>query len=233
MDKRVSTPASKNTLLTIILVLLILITAAMIFNFYGMKIQSDDSDIPQCVGSDDLNLNVNRGGVPRFANSGSANQRERVQELIRSKVKDYSDGSYNPEVMREMIVRAQQKKKVENNSEKPEPVQVENMTAQVAKSDKPENGVVKFCIYHMNGCGHCHDIMSIKQDNGMTKFEELQQVFKDKPNVQILDFQHGKDSEASKFRAFPVIMLVKDGSNIEYNRDRTVEGMARFITQNL
>jgi hypothetical protein len=247
--------ASRNTLLTIILVLLILITGAMIFNFYGMKFQVDSTNIPKCVGSDDLDLNLverperSKASKDNASSSGSESRAERVKKLIQDNVGDYRDGSYNPEIQREMIRGAQEnlRKKLDakknDNQESPKavpmatpkaaPKKIENMTPNGVKTDKPEAGKVKLCIYHMNGCGHCHDIMTVKQDNGMTKFEHLRKLFADKPNVEILDFQHGKDSEASKFGAFPVIMLVKDGSAEEYNRERTVEAMANFIVRNM
>jgi hypothetical protein len=248
--------ASKNTLLTIILILLILITGAMIFNFYGMRFQSEPSNIPKCVGSDDLNLRV--GGAARSEKTRQSKESEssdRVARLLREKVGDYSDGSYHPEMQSEMIRRAQEdvrkriREKVEAKAEaverangtaqgavkKEQPVKekkVENMEP-VLKSDKPESGKTKLCIYHMRGCGHCHDIMDTKQSNGLTKFQELQKVFASKPEVEVLDFQHGRDPEASKFGAFPVIMLVKDTGTMEYNRERSVEGMSRFIIQNM
>ena len=251
---------SRNTLLTIILVLLILITGAMIFNFYGMRFQGEPTNVPKCVGSDDLMLEVSGASGSQDSDSSKDSARKvRVQKMLEEKVGDYSDGSYHPEMQREMIRRAQedarnrirqkaeaQIKELETSKKASETKKViekmeSNGDAQVAqaqtrnspKTDKPESGKTKLCIYHMNGCGHCHDIMTIKQSNGMTKFEELRQVFADKPEVDVLDFQHGRDPEASKFNAFPVIMLVKDTGNIEYNRERSVEGMARFIVQNM
>ena len=252
-------PASRNTLLTIILILLILITGAMIFNFYGMRFQAEPSNIPKCVGSDDLNLRV--GGTSRSRDESSMDsdskrseqsaRSKRVAKLLDEKVGDYSDGSYHPEMQKEMIKHAQDdvrnriREKVEKKAEaierangvdkKAPPAKlekVENMEP-VAKSDKPESGKTKLCIYHMKGCGHCHDIMDVKQSSGLSKFQELQKIFDSKPEVEVLDFQHGRDPEASKFGAFPVIMLVKDTGSMEYNRERSVDGMARFITQNM
>jgi len=284
--------ASKNTLLTIILVLLILITGAMIFNFYGMRFQAEPLDIPKCVGSDDLNLRVDKSysimnsnmdsKSSNKSNSDSRSDRiERVAKLLKEKVGDYSDGSYHPELQQEMIMRAQEsvrkriianvegkaesierthnennkqsssnsvvvenmqpisktdKSKIDNpktDNPKTDNPKTDNPKIDKPKTDKPENGKVKLVVYHMKGCGHCHVIMSIKQPNGMSKFEELQKIFESKPNVEILDFQHGRDPEAFKFNAFPVIMLIKDGATVEHNRDRNVESMARLITQNM
>ena len=101
--------ASKNTLLTIILVLLILITGAMIFNFYGMRIQSDTNNIPKCVGADGLNLKVvDKSNSNNSSDGSSQSHPNRVGRLLREKVGDYSDGSYNPELQAEMIKRAQE-----------------------------------------------------------------------------------------------------------------------------
>lgn len=91
----------------------------------------------------------------------------------------------------------------------------------------------KFHIYHMRNCGHCNDIMKNKNnDDGMTKFEKLKKKFENNENVEILDYELGKDPEASKYRAFPVLTLTtKDGEEIEYEREREVEQMEQFIRQ--
>lgn len=249
------TSTNKNAILTIILVLLILITSTMIINFSGMQVQSrETANIPQCVGSNDLNLVVGNGSRSNNAfrsnrDGQSSNFREQfdgrvsdrgkcVQNLIKSKVGNYSDGSIHPELEKEMIRRARlaEVKKLSEkvDSQNPKGSNSNKQAGIEKKNDKPESNKIKLCIYHMQGCGHCHDIMDVKQQSGKTKFEELCNTFKDKPNVEILDFKNGRDPEASKFRAFPVIRLVKfDGSSQEYNGRRSSEDMARFVVQNM
>lgn len=111
-----------------------------------------------------------------------------------------------------------------------QPTQEQSTSKQ--STQQPFRPKVRFCIYHMEGCGHCHDIMRIKQTNGMTMFEQLKQIFESRPDIEIVDYQYGRDPQASKYRAFPVIVLIKGESELEYNRQRTVEHMARFIIEN-
>jgi hypothetical protein len=101
------------------------------------------------------------------------------------------------------------------------------------KNDKPEQGIYKFAVYHMEGCGHCSDVMSVKSEkNNAIKFETLKNIFGQNPNIQILDFQYQRDQEANKYNAFPVIKLITPDDEIEYNGPRTVRDMAQFIKDN-
>ncbi len=100
------------------------------------------------------------------------------------------------------------------------------------KNDNKENNIVKLAIYHMQGCGHCHKLMKEKQ-NGKTIFEDLQKRFGPDPTVKILDFEHGKDDEAKKYNAFPVIKLITPTKEIEYRGPRSANDIERFIKSNL
>jgi hypothetical protein len=97
------------------------------------------------------------------------------------------------------------------------------------KTDLPTKNTVKFVIYHMPGCGHCVDIMKNPQPNGKTKFEELRTMFANDRNVQILDFELGKDPEADKFKGFPEIQIVTEKGSISYGGARNVKDMANAI----
>jgi hypothetical protein len=98
------------------------------------------------------------------------------------------------------------------------------------KSDRPEKGIMKLAIYHMKNCGHCQDIMENKQENGKTKFENLKAIFNDQGNVQILDFQYGRDQEAGQFNAFPTIHIITENGTVPYNGPRDVMAMARALS---
>lgn len=100
-------------------------------------------------------------------------------------------------------------------------------------SDDPENGIVKFCVYHMQGCGHCRDVMEVTGANGKTTFQTVKDAFNGDDRVQVMDFKIGRDKEASKYNAFPVIMLITGSGEVEYNRQRTAEGMIGFIRSHL
>jgi len=236
MDDQTSyKPGAKNTLLSIILVLLILISSAMIYNFYVMQYDVCEKNIPRCVGSADLKLGTTTLSKSPISSASSISSKATT---IRQ---SYTDGSYSPELKAAIMEKAAQQKeqftidlaRSTADAAKSDPAKpnAQIKSDQLTKSDKPQNGITKFCIYHMEGCPHCHDIMSIPQPNGMTMFQELRTRFKGRPNIQILDFKSGEDREASKYRAFPVLMIVTPDQSVEYERARTVDGMARFIEQ--
>jgi hypothetical protein len=83
-------------------------------------------------------------------------------------------------------------------------------------------------IFHMNGCGHCSDIMSNKQSNGFTKFEELKMILEPK-NIEVVDYMYGRDDEAKKYNAFPVIIFEVDGVEHKYNNSRDVNTISASI----
>lgn len=88
---------------------------------------------------------------------------------------------------------------------------------------------IKLAIYHMNGCGHCYDLMRTKQKNGNTKFEELKNIFKNNDRVEIVDYLYSRDKEANKFNAFPVIEITTDCGAMEFNDSREVGDMANKL----
>lgn len=95
-------------------------------------------------------------------------------------------------------------------------------------NNKPMQNNVKLIVYHMAGCGHCRDIM--ENDAGKkSKFEQLKDMFKDDKQVVILDYKLGRDKEAEKFNAFPVIMLVNKNGSVEYQGPRNVNDLAKAI----
>lgn len=113
-------------------------------------------------------------------------------------------------------------------------LQISNTTASVnqnnsKKSDNQEKGIKKFAIYHMKGCGHCHNFMDVKQENGMSKCEELRHIFKDNSSVEILDFQYGKDDEAKKFNAFPMFRIITENGITDYTDKREVSSIQEAI----
>ena len=105
----------------------------------------------------------------------------------------------------------------------------ESYNCEKEKKDEKSNNV-KLIIYHMPECGHCEDIMKHKQEDGKTKFEKLKSIYTNDNNVDIIDYQLGRDKEADQFNAFPVIKIVKkSGSQEDYNGPRTVVGMSQAI----
>lgn len=99
------------------------------------------------------------------------------------------------------------------------------------KTDLKEPGIVKFVFYHMNGCGHCSDFMKIPKVNGKTKFELLTEAFANDPKVKVVDFQYGRDKEANKFTAFPMIYILSDKGVEEYNGPLEVNELIKAINK--
>jgi hypothetical protein len=96
-----------------------------------------------------------------------------------------------------------------------------------------EKEKVRFVIYHMQGCGHCSEIMDVKQSNGRTKFEDLQNRFNGDQRVKIVAMQYGRDPVPQQITGFPTIHLItKDGTN-EYNQPRDVDSMKKEIEKYL
>ena len=100
--------------------------------------------------------------------------------------------------------------------------------------DNPENGKIKLVIYHMRGCGHCEDMVDKKLQNGKTVVENLREIFKNDPQIFVLDFQYQRDPIVAKrgIMAFPTIKMVKPDGAYEYNGRRDVESLANFCIQN-
>jgi hypothetical protein len=90
-----------------------------------------------------------------------------------------------------------------------------------------------FTLYYMNGCPHCETILpeykkfasagQVRTNGKITKIRMLEQG---DPNA-------GAEIEANKIKGFPTFILnTASGKKMEYQGDRTVDGISKFITQN-
>jgi hypothetical protein len=95
------------------------------------------------------------------------------------------------------------------------------------------NNPVKVIIYHMDGCGHCSDIMTRVQSNNKTRFQTLKDTFSKYPNVSIIDYKYGRDKEADRFNSFPVVMIVTNEGETEYNGPRDVNNIAKAVVKTM
>jgi hypothetical protein len=112
------------------------------------------------------------------------------------------------------------------------PTHVPDPDPNILKNDKPEKDITKFVIYHMNGCGHCHDIMQVKNSNGKTTFENLCDVYANDDSVHILDLLYGKDNVPGEITGFPTIRLITENGRKEYYGKRDAQAMSEYITNN-
>ncbi len=84
---------------------------------------------------------------------------------------------------------------------------------------------VKFTIYHMSGCPHCDVIMK----GSPSIFSRLKNEFKNYSNVEILQYQSGKDKEANGYTSFPTIKLSHNNKDEFYEGERSFERMRDAI----
>lgn len=204
--------SSRNTTLIIIMILLTIIVIIIICNYWFMY-----SSMP-C-----------RSHVNTLAHEGYANNSSNTltpNRIIQNNINSSCASSQN-------LCNIQNKNNASGNVTNPLPIQqpAQEKPQQYIKSNVPESGVVKLIIYHMQGCGHCTDIMKNKQPNGKTKFEQLCEIFKNNNNVQILDYQSGRDKEAGSFSYFPVIHIVTESGPTEYNGSRDVGSISQAVAQ--
>lgn len=209
-----STP--KDTLMMIIMVLLVLIAIAMIYNYWTIYYYSSSSSSEESY--DNL----------------KSTTRE-MQPIVKStvqKISQYKNGEISPKLSK-MSLENDKRMKQENVVDKIGTTKVDSMKnvqkQEVMKNDNPEKGKTKLCIYHMQGCGHCDAIMSVKQSNGKTVFETIKDTFADDKSVQVLDFKYGRDKDANKYNAFPVIAIVTEKGRHGYTGQRTPEHMITAV----
>lgn len=254
-DKFAPQSSPRNTLLTIILVLLLIIVIVIIYNYWTIYSYSYHLRIDRVCKTDPLVLNENfsnsNSSSDSNSSSGSSSGLAPIVGSTVSNIPRYDNGSIRPEIKHMMQQQTSRKTQQasgqsqresqtgqnsndnsngNNNASRTDKNQ-QSKIKDTKKTDTPSPDVVKFIVYHMQGCGHCHDIMSVKQSNGSTKFEEIQKIFASDPRVQIIDFQYGRDKEASKYNSFPVVKIVKVDGDEEYNGPRDVQSMTRFIMQ--
>lgn len=93
---------------------------------------------------------------------------------------------------------------------------------------------IKLVIYHMDGCGHCHDLTEKKQINNKSILENLKDYFKNDPNITIIDYKYGRDKivEAKGIMYFPTIKLEKQNETIEYNGNRDLKSLVNYCKSN-
>lgn len=234
------TSYSRNTTLTIILVLLVIIVIIIIYNYWNIytNIPCRSGIVRATEGycnntSNDQKFvyiapkpGCNTMGKVILDNRNTPNNNtnnHRANAASGNNLINNSNNSNNPN-------NSNNSNNVNNPNSTPTSQSIKSIKS--VKSNLPENGVTKFIIYHMEGCGHCSDIMKHAQQNGKTKFEQLCDTFKNNKKVQILDFKHGTDKEAEPFKFFPTIHIVTANNGpIEYNGSRDVASMAKAISE--
>ena len=93
------------------------------------------------------------------------------------------------------------------------------------------NDKVQFKVFYTNWCGWSKKALStLNSDEFKNKFNEV----KDKADVVLVDCEgSGKEECASrKINGYPTMQLMKGDKVIDFNGDRTPDGIVTFIKQN-
>lgn len=258
-----SVTVKSSLTINIILFLLVVITCVMAYNYWNMyrSIPSANKRCTEERFINENNhrelYNSNEAGptvqsaldrVSNYTEGGmSPELRKHYDDHLRAKVQAEKQVQEQAQVdtvvqiqrpldIQHLSQQRQQRQKNNDSALSHTPEQSKNKGTQIVMSGSPRPMVmpeVKLIIYHMEGCGHCSDIMHVKRENNKTKFEHLQEIFSRIPNVRVLDYQYGRDKEAEKFNAFPVIMIVSNGREVEYRGPREVKDITGAVVQML
>lgn len=224
---------------TIILFLLVVISAVMAYNYWVIFTYVPKSIDNEAFSSDMTNSDAVDHGSSSISSVNVPGLRPIVQATIDRAAK-YEEGHMSPELKRyyeENRIRDENQaiesvhKQREHEQQHAKAIETVTVDPQKVnkKSVEKEPGITKLIVFHMRGCGHCVDIMEKKQENNKTKFEHLIDIFAQDPSVQIMDFQYGRDREAEKYNGFPVILIVTGDGEEEYMGPREVPHIAKAV----
>lgn len=95
---------------------------------------------------------------------------------------------------------------------------------------QPVNDKVQFKVFYTNWCGWSKRALStLNSEEFKNKFNEV----KDKADVVLVDCEGSGKEECSarKINGYPTMQLMKGDKSIEFNGDRTPDGIVGFIKQ--
>lgn len=97
--------------------------------------------------------------------------------------------------------------------------------------EKFNNNKVQFKVYYTNWCGWSKRALAVINSS---EFQSQINQIKDKAEVVLVDCENGGENEcsANNIRGFPTMILFKNGKPIEFNGERTTEGIISFIKEN-
>ncbi len=101
-----------------------------------------------------------------------------------------------------------------------------SQAAVAATSDKPQ-----FKVFYTNWCGWSkRALATLNSDEFKTKFNEV----KDKADVVLVDCEGTGKAEcaARQINGYPTMQLIKGDKAMEFNGNRTPDGIVNFIKQN-
>ena len=106
-----------------------------------------------------------------------------------------------------------------------------NTDSTLEKFNNNNNNKVQFKVYYTNWCGWSKKALALINSS---EFQSQINQIKDKAEVILVDCENGVENEcsANNIRGFPTMILFKNGKAIDFNGERTTEGIISFIKQN-
>jgi thiol-disulfide isomerase/thioredoxin len=89
---------------------------------------------------------------------------------------------------------------------------------------KNNNTNKKIVLYHAEWCGHCKNFLPV-----------WKQFVKQYPEINVEDIEcsnEGNKSKCANIEGFPTVILFKDDQQIQYNGERTIDGLLNFVQNN-
>jgi thiol-disulfide isomerase/thioredoxin len=86
----------------------------------------------------------------------------------------------------------------------------------------------KFILVHMNGCGHCKDLMPIWEEASQSNTTPIRMKV-----VEMNEPEGKKLCDEHDIKSFPTMILIKNNTTTMYDGNRTKEGLLSFLNSNI
>lgn len=91
-----------------------------------------------------------------------------------------------------------------------------------------DNNNNKFILVHMNGCGHCKDLMPIWEEAAESNTTPIRMKV-----VEMTEPEGKKLCDEHDIKSFPTMILIKNNTTTMYEGNRTKEGLLSFLNSNI
>ena len=86
----------------------------------------------------------------------------------------------------------------------------------------------KFILVHMNGCGHCKDLMPVWEEAAESNTTPIRMKV-----VEMTEPEGKKLCDEHDIKSFPTMILIKNNTTTMYDGNRTKEGLLSFLNSNI
>jgi len=86
----------------------------------------------------------------------------------------------------------------------------------------------KFILVHMNGCGHCKDLMPIWEQASQSNTTPITMKV-----VEMNEPEGKKLCDEHDIKSFPTMILIKNNTTTMYDGNRTKESLLSFLNSNI